>query len=293
MSLIDFHVHIDYYEDFYEKFVSKQQSGVAVTSLDDYENAAFTRIYIDNYFKSIRILSIGAAGKREIFDQLLDSYNKESIPITQEAAKFINKKEIADQNGFIISIGFYLMIIFGLCFFLSFLVLDDQLSGVFSRIQITPVKPTQYIIGSSVLGFLIYLILIVIYCGYIYIADIHIGVPITKLLILMILFSSFTICFSFVVAFMAKSKNAITSIVAGFATIGCALGGAYFPVDKAPELFQKMARIMPQFWFMDALYKLQADAAAKVYPNFIILGLFTILSLLIGAVLFSKNYRKS
>jgi ABC-2 type transport system permease protein len=90
-----------------------------------------------------------------------------------------------------------------------------------------------------------------------------------------------------------KSKNAITSIIIGFSTVGCILGGAYFPIDMSPKTLQNLARVLPQFWFMDAFRRLQADIMADIYPNIIILILFTVLSLLIGAVLFSQNYKNN
>jgi ABC-2 type transport system permease protein len=109
----------------------------------------------------------------------------------------------------------------------------------------------------------------------------------------MSLFSLFTVCFSLTIALAVKSRNAVTSIVIGFSTIGCILGGAYFPITMAPKSLQNLARILPQFWFMDTLRKLQADLAANILPNITILILFTILTFLIGAVLFSQHSKNN
>jgi hypothetical protein len=54
-----------------------------------------------------------------------------------------------------------------------------------------------------------------------------------------------------------------------------------------------MARVLPQYWFMDAFRRIQADPLANIYPNVIIISLFIILSFLIGAVLFSQQYKNS
>ena len=173
------------------------------------------------------------------------------------------------------------------------MILDDRLSGVYSRIQVTPVKPIQYIIGSGIFGLILCLIQIGLYCGYIYFVDLQIGIPMWILVMLMSLFSLFTISFTIAISLAFESKNAIASIIMGFSTIGCILGGAYFPLDTSPKTLQNLARVLPQYWFMDVLRKLQADITANIYPNIIILVLFSNLFLLIGAVLFSQNYKKS
>lgn len=285
-------VIIEIPEDFYEQFANGNKQFVTITSLEDYENAAFIQVYINNYLSSISILS-RSAGDPEIFDQLLSDYYKEDITMKQTSARVIDKKTIIEQAGFINSIGFYLMFIFSISVLLSFMILDDRLSGVLNRIQVTPVKPIQYIIGSGIFGLILCFIQIGLYCGYIYFMDVQIGFSIWVLVLMMSLFSLFTVCFSMAVSLALKSKNAITSIIIGFSTIGCILGGAYFPLDTSPKTLQNLARVLPQYWFMDAFRKLQADIATNIYPNIIILVLFATLSLLVGAVLFSQNNKNS
>ena len=286
-------VIIEIPEDFYEQFATGNKQSVTITSLEDYENAAFIQVYINNYFSSINILSDSAGGNRETFDQLLTDYKQEHIQLKQSAAQENDEKSLSAREGFINSIGFYLMFIFSISIMLSFMILDDRLSGVYSRIQVTPVKPIQYIIGSGIFGLILCLIQIGLYCGYIYFVDLQIGIPMWILVMLMSLFSLFTISFTIAISLAFESKNAIASIIMGFSTIGCILGGAYFPLDTSPKTLQNLARVLPQYWFMDVLRKLQADITANIYPNIIILVLFSTLFLLIGAVLFSQNYKKS
>jgi ABC-2 type transport system permease protein len=286
-------VIIEIPEDFYEQYVSGNKKEITITSLEDYENAAFLQVYINNYLSNISILSKSASGNQGTFDKLLTDYNKEEIMITQSAAQTIDTEALTGQAGFINSVGFYLMFIFSISVVLSFMVLDDRLSGVFSRIQATPVKPIQYVIGTGIFGIFICFIQIALYSAYIYFMDVQIGFSIWILVLMMSLFSLFTVSFSLAVSLALKSKNAITSIIIGFSTVGCILGGAYFPLDMSPKTLQNLARVLPQFWFMDAFRRLQADITANIYPNILILVLFIVLSLLIGAVLFSQNYKNS
>jgi len=284
---------IEISEEFHEQFSIGNKEDIIITSLDDYENSTFLQANINSYLVSIRLLSISAGGNKETFDQLLSNYQKENIEITQAAAQEVDKHTVAEQGGFINSIGFFLMFIFYISVFVSFMVLDDRLNGVFNRIQITPVKPVQYIIGTGVFGLFLCIIEVGIYYGYIRIKDVNTGVPFWTLVLVMTMFSLFTVCFSLVMALAIKSKNAITSIIIGFSTIGCILGGAYFPISMAPKSLQNLARILPQFWFMDTFRKFQADSNADIYPNIAILFLFTVLTFLIGAVLFSQKSKNS
>ncbi|MDF2485537.1 MAG: type transporter, partial [Herbinix sp.] len=289
----DISVIIEIPEDFHKTVLTVNKPEILITSLEDYENAAFTETYINSYISSILILAAGVQGNQKAFDQLLGDYRDVNIILNQSAAGTINKEEVFGKNGFINSVGFFLMFIFTISVVLAFMVEDDRLKGVFSRIQVTPVKPVQYIIGSGIFGLLLCFVQVGLFVAFIVLKDIKTGVPVGIILLMLMLFSLFTVCFSILVALATRSKNAITAIIIGFSTVGCILGGAYFPLDMAPDSLQKMARILPQYWFMDAFRRLQVDSVANIYPNIIILSLFIILSFLIGAVLFAQNYKKS
>ena len=282
-------VIIEIPEGFFEKAASGSILDITVTSLDDYENAAFLEANLNSYLQSIRMLSENAGGDRALFEKLLSGSGTEGVPIHQMAAKLLDRQLMKEKEGFSNSIGFYLMLVFGLSIIISFLVVEDHLSGVFQRVKISPVKPVQYILGTGIFGMLVCMIELVIYCGYIWIAGYDIGFPLGLLVFMMFLFSLFTVCFAIAIALWVKSKAAVGAASMGFSTIGCILGGAYFPLDLAPQSLQNLAKILPQYWFMETFRALQIDQNAKVWPNIIILALFTLLTFLIGAVMFSQN----
>ena len=181
---------------------------------------------------------------------------------------------------------------FALGVVLSFMILDDRATGVYNRITVTPVKPVHYIAGNSIFGFILLMIEVVIYCGYIAIKDVDIGFPVYKLFILMLLLSLFITCFLVSASILIKSKSGITVVIMGYSTIGSILGGAYFPIDMSPEVLQNIARILPQFWFMDAVTKLMNNPMTDISSNIIIIVLFTVLAFLVGAVSFSQNNKR-
>lgn len=279
-------------EDFYEQFSQGNSRNIIITTMDDYENAAFLEANLNSYLGSIQLLTESSDGNQEMFARLLQDYSRETIQIKQTEAQSVDRKELEEKSGFINSVGFYLMFIFALGSVISFMILNDRNSGVFHRIQITPVKPIQYVIGSAFFGFILCFIEILIYCGYIAICGINIGFELWILILFMSLFSVFTVGFSVAAALALKSKNAVSSIVIGFSTVGCIMGGAYFPLDLAPKGMQNIARVLPQFWFMDTFRTLQENPQASIFSNMIIMILFTVLTILIGALMFSQNFKK-
>jgi ABC-2 type transport system permease protein len=289
----DISVIIEIPEGFYDKFSSGGRENIIITPLDDYENTAYVQAYINNYLNSINILSKGASGNQKTFDKLLSDYNSRNISLTTASSATVDTERIKSEAGFINSIGFFLMFVFSISILITFMVIEDRNSGVYSRIQIAPVKPLQYIIGSGIFGLVLCLIQLGLTCTYIQISGIKTGVPMNVIILFMALFSLFTVCFSMAIAVVLNSKNTVIIIIMGFATIGCILGGAYFPIDLAPKTLQNLARVLPQYWFMDALRNIQTNVTANIYPNITILTLFSLLFLLVGAVLYAQNYKNN
>ncbi|HHT87888.1 MAG TPA: ABC transporter permease [Clostridiales bacterium] len=278
-------------EGFYDTFASGKDGNIIATYTDDFENAAFLEAYINSYLSGIRMLSVGATGEQNTFNTLLTEYKEMNTSIFKAKAYELDIEKFSQKEGFRNTIGFFLQIIFALGMIISFVIIDDRISGIYNRITITPVKPVQYIAGISVFGFILSMIMCAIYCGFIEVVGIDIGFPIYKLFLLMMLLSFFIICFVVDASLLIMSKSGVLSLIMGYSTLGAILGGAYFPIDFAPESFQSMAKVLPQFWFMDTVRKLLDNPLADVTYNVVILCLFSILAFLIGAVLFSQNYK--
>ena len=279
-------------EGFYAAFASAKDGNIIITTTDDFENAAFLEAYMNSYLAGVRLLSESAEGEGKEFYRLLNDYKNVEIPISKAKAYNLDIETFKQKEGFRNTIGFFLMIIFALGIILSFMIIDDRANGIYNRITISPVRPVQYILGNSMFGFILSFIMVTIYCSYIFFSEINIGFPIYKLFLLMNLLAFFVVCFIIGVSIIIRSKSGVSALIMGYSTIGAILGGAYFPIDLAPENLQNMARLSPQYWFMDSIYKLMDNPMADISSNVIILILFSVLAFLIGAVVFSQNYKK-
>ena len=282
-------VIIEVPQGFEESAASGRPKNLTETALDDYENSAFITAYMNSYMNSIQILSDGAGGDRQLFGKLLAAYQEAGILITRTALPA--DSAAGQESGFIQGMGFFLLFGFTYGLFIAFMVFDDKATGVFQRIQATPVKSIQYILGTTLFGILNGLITIGIFFVYSEISGFSIGIPLGTAILFMFLMILMQIGFSMMAALFLKSKTAVMTVIIGYGTIACILGGAYFPISMAPDILQKIARATPHFWFMDALRRLQENSTASIVPNIIILVLFIVLMYLVSA--FKFTHKKS
>lgn len=262
---------------------------VITTTLDDYENNAFIKSYINIYFGSINQLITAADGDKTLFYNMFSDYQKQDRKIKQEAAETIDNEQEAANRGLRLSIGFFTMMMTLMSFCLALVVMEDRQIGVFNRIQVSPVKSEQYIIGTSMFAAFSSLVIVIIYCVFLSIGNYAITVPISYLLLVMTLFLFFMLGFALIVALFCKTVNAMTTLLIVLGTIGPILGGAYFPVDHVAQSLQRISKLTPHYWFMQGIKELTENPNKDVRTNIIILSLFAILSSLIAAVKFVQK----
>jgi ABC-2 type transport system permease protein len=286
-------------ENFEKAAVSGQPEDLITTSLSDYENAAFVDAYLNSYMSSISVLSIGAAGDRDVFHELLLESGNRKITVSNAAVPklegaladdeilFINDSVYADD--FIPAMGFYVMFGFFFTISIAFMVFDDRSSGIYKRIQSTPVTSVQYIVGSTLFGVINGLLIIVLFFSYLFLTRMEIGIPYGRAILLMALMMLFMVGFALMLALLLKSKSAVLTVIFAYSTVANMIGGAWFPIDFGPDSLQKLAKITPNYWFMDAFKKMQENSGADIVSNIIVLVLFIILVYLVSAIRFTQN----
>lgn len=67
------------------------------------------------------------------------------------------------------------------------------------------------------------------------------------------------------------------------------LGGAYFETNMAPEFMRSLAKIVPHYWYMECIRGMQERGSYNPMGALIILGLYALFFMLLGAVLFNKQ----
>ncbi len=266
---------------------------ISLTAMNDFENKVFTSAYLESYMGGVNTMSNCAAGDEDEFINILNKKKDMSVDIVVDESYGVDNIEEIQQNAFENFLGMFLFLALAACMFISLTVFDDRMSGTYNRIKLSPIRSIQYIIGITLFGILQLMLMVVVVCAYIKITGLFIGMSLGLLFLLMTLISIFLVGFSLVVALLCNSKMAIMTIIVGFSTISCMLGGAFFPIEKASDTLQNVAKITPHYWFMSVIRNYQAAEKINVANNIIVLILFTVLIYLIGAVLFTqkKMYR--
>jgi len=275
----------------YEKngITKGELTNVITTTLDDYENAAFIKAYINIYFRSVDLIVKAAEGDESLFHEIFAEYQTQGQNIEQIAAYIADKEKDAAQIGISQAAGFFTMMMMIMSFCVALVVFEDRQSGVFNRIQISPVKSAQYIIGTSLFAVFTSLIIVAVFCTFLFVNNYPIGVPIWYLALVMSLFALVMVGLALIVALFCKSKSAIMTLIITIGTIGPILGGAYFPIDTAPETLQRLSKITPHYWMMQGIKDLILNPSTDVRKNIIILSLFALLSFLVAAVKFVQK----
>jgi ABC-2 type transport system permease protein len=277
-------------KDFQENGINKGKlPNVIFTTLDDYENIAFIKSYIDIYSNSVNSIVEAAENDKSQFDKMFAGYQSEGMKIEKGEAYIPNREKDLAQAGLSITAGFFTFMMMVMSYCIALVVMDDKQSGVFNRIQISPVKSAQYIIGTTLFAVFTSLFIVATFCVFLVVRNYQIGIPIGYLALIMSLFAIVILGLALIVALFCKSKNAMMTIIITFGVIGPVIGGAYFPLDLAPQTLQNLAKVTPHYWMMQGIKDLVINPNQSGMSNIIILSLFAVLSYLIAAAKFVQK----
>lgn len=274
-------------QGFYADAASGNVRELVITTLDDYENAAFIEVYLNSYMQSVKALSDAAGGNAEMFSRMLSADVQ-----TGEVRLSQNKDNGTDVfTAFVFAEGFMLMLITGVTLFVSNAIITDRQQGTYSRIVCSPIKPAEYISGTALLGIICGTVMNAVFIVYAYAAHGDIAVPFEISLAAGELFVLFSVGLSIMLALLIRSKQTLFTVGIGYTTFGCMLGGAWFPIADSLGAVGNVAKIFPQYWLMGMLRDSSGDPDYGFFPRLCILALFALLVYLISAVVFSKKSR--
>lgn len=264
-----------------------------LTTLDDYENAAFIRVYLNSFLSSMDLLVKSADHNEAAFIKLLDACKENEIKVQSEDAIKPDYERIKAVEGTKMAEGFYCMFILFTALAMAYSIMEDKDRGVYDRIKAAPVSPIQYLLGNITFTFAAGVGTILLYELYISLRGYQIIIPFGKMTMLMALFLLMGIGFCLMASMLCRTKMLMLFVIIGFVSIGPILGGAYFPIDQVPEAVEKVSRIMPHYWFMSAIKGLCEDSGMKIGSNILVLLLFTLLFFLIAGCQFIRRERQS
>jgi ABC-2 type transport system permease protein len=169
------------------------------------------------------------------------------------------------------------------------LLFDDRKGGVLLRVQGSGVHAIVYVVGLSAAGFVAVLSMMLVFFGYLLFSGQGAALPLLPAFVLCLLFGLFVVAFALVCGLLAPSRQAMLWIVVATSTIFSLMGGAFFPVEYAPQFMQQLAHIVPTYWFSDALSILVHEGTGTWLVSAGVLALYIVLCVLVAGVCFATR----
>jgi ABC-2 type transport system permease protein len=273
---------------------------IELTFLDDYTNAAFIRGYFDEYVSSVSVLAAASvvadaagtdaqAGAREArFEKLLEGTDSYGIEVTAQAADAEQSRREDQKEGYYFILGFFMMFCFMMSITVSQMLHQDRLDGTFRRIRATSATSVEYVTSVALIGFIIALVIegpaMLIWN----LAGAYTGVPVGVTVLMLLIFTLLVTAIGIFVGISMPSFNGLIAVVTALATITSMLGGAWFPIEMAPPLFQTLTKFTPQYWFYEGIYSYENGSGALGLPLAILL-LASLLFLILAGIRFASN----
>lgn len=274
--------------DFYEKAADGEPQKLELTTLGDYENAAFVEAYLNSYMNGLSVISKAANADEEMFTEMLSS-QKLPNEIKISEANFEVDKQARTNGAFRSAIGFMTCIIAAVTIMISRQIMNDRNLGTYNRMKCSSIKSSEYVLGVSVFGVICCTLMNAVFIGFAYSTNDCISVPIGAAFGSMGLFGLFSVGLSTMFGLLINNPTALMTVGVGYATIGSMLGGAWFPISDSLGAVSNIAKIVPQYWLMDMVRGFESGTDVNILLNMCILALAAVLAYLVSAVIFTRK----
>ncbi|WP_066070072.1 ABC transporter permease [Neobacillus soli] len=180
--------------------------------------------------------------------------------------------------GYLIISMLYTSLIVGL------FIIFNKNNHTLYRTLTAPVKIRTYMLqitGSFLFVSFIQITFVLLIIKYVY--KLYLGSAGFSIFVLLLLFSLVTVAFG--VAISSISKNIIQACLIGICLVAplAMLGGAYFPLEFAPDIIKTLSNFTPVSWVITGIEKLlQGQSLFSLGKELLILILFAIIFFLLG-----------
>ncbi|WP_244169972.1 MULTISPECIES: ABC transporter permease [Listeria] len=269
-----------------DSLANQTASDFKIESIQGGNTINTTKMLLSNEIN--KLLKLEKLGGQANFEQTVKTYDASKLPI--------ENTDLKDQSGIekMMSaqiLGFLCMMLLYAAGSLGELILKEKEEGTFYRLMSTPLSSKKYLLGNALFAYVIVLVEVLICLFAMRFAfRINPGVAYVDLFAILAVFSLMAVVLSLAFGFVAGSRRSISAMQTTIFTISTLLSGALIPIAIMPEIMQKIAAFMPQYWVMDAVSKLQQNGTlADLSLNIIILLGYTLLFFSIASYKFAKN----
>lgn len=260
---------------------------LVITTLGDYENAAFIEAYMNSYMRGLSVISQAAGGDAEKFAEMLSSQKSpNTITLAETNSRVGKKTQTAD--AYRMMLGFLLMMISGITVFFANQILIDRRLGTYNRMRCSSLKSLEYVAGVSLFGAVCCTAANLVFNAFTFILGEEMPISFGMAVGACELFMLFSVGLAVLFALLVNDQRTLMTVGVGYATIGSMLGGVWFPVGTELGVVGNIAKILPQYWLMD-LARNGSVSGYSALSAICILALSAVLVYLVSAVIFTRK----
>jgi ABC-2 type transport system permease protein len=266
---------------FTENLISGKLGGITSYSVKESNFSTSIHAFVNQWLSHAEMIAHGVKGNHEAFQQAFTEYD-ENGKLQLESAPVIDKGAANTKSlfGFLIISMLYTSLIVGLY------ILINKNNHTLYRTLTAPIGIKNYMF-QTICSFLfvsfIQILFVMLMLKWVY--GMYMGDAAVSIFILLWLFSLVTV--SFGVAISSSSKSIVQACLIGICFVSpmAMLGGAYFPLDYAPEIIQTLSQFSPVTWVLQGIDQLlYGQSIFSLGKEMMVLLLFAVIFFLLGTL---------
>tara|TARA_B000000475_G_scaffold226303_1_gene190550 strand:+ start:941 stop:2029 length:1089 start_codon:yes stop_codon:yes gene_type:complete len=171
----------------------------------------------------------------------------------------------------------------------GFNVVEFRRRGILKRLFVTPIKPIDFVLAIVIARMVIVLGQLSIIFGFaLAILDANIVGSVVSLYFVIMLSVIMFLTLGFSIGSLAKTQESVGVLATIFIYPQLVLSGIFFPIETLPEYIHPFAELLPLSLVADAMRSIANDGLEliDIYANFIGIGIWIVVGILISTKLF-------
>lgn len=170
-------------------------------------------------------------------------------------------------------------------------LVDERLRGTLRRMLVMPTSRGMILSGKLIARLLLGLLqMTILLAGGALLFRVNWGQDALAVALVSLAFALATVALGVLLATVVRTRGQAGSVVVGLSMAMAALGGAWYPLEVTPQLYQRVVQVLPSTWAMKAYTALLARGAhvPDVLPYVGILLGFAFLFMVLGVLRFRR-----
>jgi len=218
----------------------------------------YVELMLSGYIRNIAAIGRAAQDDEELFERLYASHASFRYGLSAATVD-----DVSGRNGMSRqTIGYLAIILLFSAAQLSNLILHERENRTYTRVLSTPISPVSYMLSNVLTNLIVLLLMIAVALAVMTLAfGVDPGFPVWMLLIVLAPYLLTAIAMCHAVTAHAGSVMKASALQNLIIIPTSLLAGCMFPIETMPESVQRIGKLFPQHWLLDAVGRLQSGAA--------------------------------